>query len=115
MMDDRNYPDFMLRDDEEERTDALVAVHGTPRPQLDPLLREYMHGVRERRAAERADAAEADDRYYLLTGRGRHAAAIVAARQQEAHEAYIREHHLEETHAEVVRALAAARAPKETA
>ena len=111
--DDRNYPDLMVREAEEE-VEERYATFGPPKP-ISPELREYMRSVYERRAAERAAAGRGDD--YLLTGKGRAAAMRVAAMQQEAHEAYIREHGLKETHAEVVRCLAEAnaRALKETA
>ena len=107
--DDRNESDIMTREAEEEFIDRVVAMNGCPRPVLDPQHTIYMRDLYARRAAERAAAAEADARYYLLSGKGRAAAARVARRMQEAHEAYIREHGLEETHAEVVRCLAEAR------
>ena len=108
--DDRNESDLMTREAEEAFIDQVVAFGGCPRPVLDPQHTIYMRDLYARRAAERAAAAEADAKYYLLSGKGRAAAARVARRMQEAHEAYIREHGLEETHAEVMRVLAEAKA-----
>ena len=108
MNDDRNYPDLMTREAEEE-LEERYATFGPPSPVSD-ALREFMRGQYAARRLEKAAAAEASAKYYLLTAAGRRAALRVSAAMQESHENYIREHGLEETHAEVVRCLAEAKA-----
>lgn len=94
---------------EREIEERYAAMRGTPM-RVPAHLREFMRATYVARGIEKAAAAEASAKYYLLTGKGRAAAARVARRMQEAHEAYIRENGLEEQHAEVVRCLAEAKA-----
>ncbi len=82
LLDDRNESDLMTREAEEEFIDRVVAMDGCPRPILDSLKRIYMRDLYARRAAERAAAAEASAKYYLLTAAGRRAAVKVDAMQR---------------------------------
>lgn len=71
--DDRNYPDLMTREAEEE-LEERYATYGPPSPVSD-ALREFMRGQYAARAAEKAAAGRGD--YYLLTAAGRRAATRV--------------------------------------
>jgi hypothetical protein len=71
MKDDRNYPDLITREAEEEIEDLPF---GPPSPVSD-ALRQFMRDIYAARAIEKAAAGRGG--YYLLTAAGRRAAIKV--------------------------------------